>query len=228
MKIDNAITVEVPEGIDLHGELAGASVRALAYTLDLVIRSIVLAVVSLFLLFVLADAAGGFFLISMFLLEWFYPVVFEVLNKGQTPGKKAFNILVVNENLTPVRWEASIIRNLLRAVDFLPFLNMLGLLSMLVSKDFKRLGDYAAGTVVIYKEDVKQHSLPDASVEYLNEPLSLQEQLAVVSFTYRYKQLSPARQQELADLLVGMHGKSSNDSAKFLQGVGLGFLGKAQ
>jgi uncharacterized RDD family membrane protein YckC len=227
MKIDNAITVEVPEGIDLHGELAGASVRALAYTLDLVIRSFVLMVLSTILFFVLADAAGGFFLISMFLLEWFYPVVFEVLNKGQTPGKKIFNILVVNEDLTPIRWEASIIRNLLRAVDFLPFLNLFGLISMLISKDFKRLGDYAAGTVVIYKEEVKQHSLPDVALEYLAEPLAMEDQLAIISFTYRYKQLSPARQQELADLLVDLHGKNSQSSAAYLQGVGLGLLGKS-
>ena len=79
--------VETPEGIDLNAVLAGPVSRILAYLTDISIRSMVLMV--LFPLSLLIGKAGmGIFLLITFLLEWFYPVIFEVYFKGQTPGKK--------------------------------------------------------------------------------------------------------------------------------------------
>lgn len=224
-KIDNSISVEVPEGIDLTAELAGPTVRALAYSIDITIRFAVSLVIYLLLMW-FGNAGQGFFLICLFTMEWFYPVFFEVLADGQTPGKKKFNLQVVNASLTPIHWEASIIRNLLRAVDFLPFANVIGLISMLTNNEFKRLGDYAAGTVVIYKRQLNKHSLPEVNPQCLSEPLTLAEQQAIINFTYRHKQLSKARQLELAKIAYGWHKHHNDNSVEYLHGVGLALIGK--
>lgn len=223
--LSNTIRVEIPEGIDLHAELAGPTVRAYAYLLDLLIRSLLLAVISI-VLAIFDDAASGLVLISYFLLEWFYPVFFEIRFAGQTPGKKAFNLVVINNDLTPVRAEASIIRNLLRAVDFLPFLYLFGLLSMTMSHEFKRLGDYAAGTLVAYKPEKKQQDLPEGKAVALPIPLTVEEQKSIISFTQRYKQLSRPRQQELANLLADLHDKQDDAAVQRVLAYGLSLLGK--
>ncbi|MEJ2416940.1 MAG: RDD family protein [Exilibacterium sp.] len=110
-----------PEGIDLHAELAGPIPRILAYTVDIFIRLIALTTVSATLSF-MGKAGTGVILVLSFLAEWFYPVIFEVLNKGQTPGKLTLGLAVVNDDLTPISWGTSVLRNLLRAADFLPFI----------------------------------------------------------------------------------------------------------
>jgi uncharacterized RDD family membrane protein YckC len=139
---------ETPEGIDLGLRVAGPISRALAWIIDAFIRYSVLFALSTVLASLLSFGMG-LFLILLFLLEWFYPVVFEVV-RGATPGKKAMGLLVVHDNGTPVGWSASMIRNLLRSVDFLPFFYCAGLISILLNSRFKRLGDLAAGTLVVY------------------------------------------------------------------------------
>ena len=117
--IDTVYDVETPEAIDLTANLAGPLARTLAYSIDLCIRTGVSTVAIIILAF-MNEAGWGVFLIVSFLLEWFYPVLFEVLRQGQTPGKKWLGLAVVNDDLTPITWSSSIIRNLLRAVDILP------------------------------------------------------------------------------------------------------------
>jgi uncharacterized RDD family membrane protein YckC len=90
------------------------------------------------------------FRISLFAMEWFYPVVFELAWKGSTPGKRWLGLRVVMDNGTPITGRASLLRNLLRVVDFAPFMYGFGLLAMLFNRDFKRWGDMAAGTIVVY------------------------------------------------------------------------------
>ena len=120
--------------------------RSLAYLIDLGLRAVVLIVVSMVLGF--AGAGGvGIILVLSFLLEWFYPVVFEVYRNGQTPGKKYLGLMAVNDDLTPVNWSTSTVRNLLRAVDFFPFAYLGGFACMVLSSRFQRMGDLAAGHV---------------------------------------------------------------------------------
>src|SRR5207342_2574723 len=106
---------------------------------------------------------SGILLILWFALEWFYPTICEVWFNGATPGKKFLGLLVLHADGTPVGLPASLIRNLLRAVDFLPFLYGFGLLAMLLNRDFQRLGDIAGGTLVVYRETAFQHgAIPPA------------------------------------------------------------------
>ena len=112
------------------------------------------------------------------------------------------------------------LRNLLRVADFLPLFYMLGLISMMINRDFKRLGDIAAGTVVVYREKPSSNidTIPDIEPTPLPLPLSLTEQRAVLDFAERHQDLSASRQSELADYLQEYTQKSGDDSVKALHG----------
>ncbi|MEN1728301.1 MAG: RDD family protein, partial [Pseudomonadota bacterium] len=148
MKIDSLYPVETPDGIELPLRLAGPFPRAGAWLLDVMIRGALLFAVAWALAWM---QAIGFavFLIVWFLINWWYPVLFEVLGQGATPGKRAANIKVIMQDGTPVNWSASIVRNLVRQVDFLPLFYTTGLIAMFCNRRFQRLGDLAAGTVVV-------------------------------------------------------------------------------
>ncbi|MGV8435388.1 RDD family protein, partial [Pseudomonas aeruginosa] len=87
----------------------------------------------------------GLGLLLTFVMTWWYMVLFEVLNQGRSPGKQMMGLRVVHDDGTPVGWAASLLRNLLRFADILPFGYALGLLCCLNHPAFKRLGDIAAG-----------------------------------------------------------------------------------
>lgn len=222
---DNAYTVETPEGTDLKGELAGPVVRILAYAIDLLIRGAVIFGLSLVLVW-FGETGEGVLLILMFVLEWFYPVLFERFRQGQTPGKSIFGLRVVNDDLTPVGWGPSVLRNLLRAVDFLPFMYVFGISSMAVSRHFQRLGDLAAGTLVVHQSslDLKRKA---PSGKPLQPPVTLtaDEQIALIEFALRHEQLSQDRLKELADRLNVMTYPGQDATELQLQRMGLWLLG---
>lgn len=196
--LDTLRRVPTPEGIELTLRLAGPVPRAYAFIVDLLIRGGIFLVLIQILVF-LGRSGTGLMAICYFLLEWFYPVLFEVFWGGATPGKRAFSLIVVNDNGTPVTVGASVTRNLLRAVDFMPFLWAFGLLSMLFSRDFKRLGDLAAGTVVVYRDKVRTRAaLPEVPPRAPGYPLSLAERRAVLNFAERYNLLTEERADEVA------------------------------
>lgn len=223
--LDTRYEIETPEGIDLTAHVAGPVPRILAYSVDLFYRTLILIALGIALLFAGKTGISVWLLVS-FLLEWFYPVAFEIFRGGQTPGKRAFGLAVVNDNLTPVSWGASIMRNLLRFADFLPFGYCAGMLSMTLSGCFQRLGDYAAGTIVIYREQgVHATALPDVAPAPPPRGLSLADQQAIVSLTERSGVLSQARQQELADLIQPVTGKSGEPGLRQLFAIGHWLLG---
>jgi hypothetical protein len=140
-------------------------------------------------------------------VEWLFPAWCEVYWSGQTPGKKALGIAVLNDDGTPVRWPAALARNLLRAVDFLPFFYGFGLATMLVNRDFKRLGDLAANTLVVYRDAAPRGSAVPAAVPLAPPfPLTVAEQRAVLEFAERSTGLTPERAEELAELAQPLVG----------------------
>lgn len=200
--LDTRTSHETPEGIDLSLTAAGPVARGYAWCLDFLIR--LGAYLGLMLVLGgLGNFGLGLGMIAYFLLEWFYPVIFEALNHGATPGKKALGLKVVHDDGSPVSWGASLVRNLLRAVDFLPLLNGVGLISCACRADFKRLGDIAAGTLVVYAERAEVPiRLGEGPAQAPPQSLRLDEQQAVLAFAERAATLSPERQAELARILV--------------------------
>ncbi len=175
----------------------------------------------------LKGAGMGMLLILAFLLEWFYPVVCEVWWDGATPGERAFGMVVLNDNGTPVTFGSSVTRNLLHAVDFLPFLYAFGLIAMLLSHDFKRLGDLAAGTIVVYRDKPAVRSaLPEARVVAPAVALTLDEKRAVLDFAELYATLTGARASELAKHAVPLVG-AAREPAQVLLGIAHHQRGKA-
>jgi len=155
------------------------------------------------------QATIGLFLIVQFLLNWFYTTTFEATT-GTTPGKKLFKLWVVHDNATPITLSGALIRNFLRVVDYLPFFYMVGLISMQLDTRFRRLGDLAAGTLVIYRD--KTPSASSFSYQISAPPpewLSRNERQAIVEFAERSKHLSTERQMELALLLSHMIDEQS-------------------
>ena len=214
--LDTYRKLETPENIDLDIHIAGPLVRSQAFLVDSLFKSVIQVVASIGLL-VFGDTGMGMLLIFTFALEWFYPVLFEVLNHGQTPGKRIMQIAVVNDDNTPVGWSASIIRNFLRIVDFLPMNYVAGLICMTVNRDFKRIGDLAAGTVVIYREKkTPAPELPDTRTTPPPIALTVAEQRAVLGFAERHRSLTSERQQELANHLEPVLHKRDQAAVDYL------------
>lgn len=201
MLLDSRIHIATPEGVELGLPLAGVGARSLAWLIDALIKFVAVSIMSIALPF-LDDLGSGLYLIGSFLLLWFYNVGFEVLRNGATPGKKALGLCVMHSNGTPVGWNASVIRNLVRFVDMLPGCYAFGCIAVLLSKHFQRLGDLAAGTVVVFADDSVSTARTSASKPLpVRVPLSLDEQQAILSFAERAPGLNAERAEELAGLL---------------------------
>lgn len=225
--LDTRHQVETPEGIDLPLRPAGLMVRVLAFSIDLGLRGLILGLLFIVLSF-LGKLGAGLGSILLFVVSWWYMVLFEVLNQGQSPGKRWMGLRVVQDDGTPVGWSASLLRNLLRFVDMLPFGYVLGAISCLQHPTFKRLGDIAAGTLVIYREQpLTRPPLPDVEPRRAVVALTLPEQRAILGFAERQGQLSAARTDELASIVVQPLQLDAPRAVAELGGIARGLMGPA-
>jgi uncharacterized RDD family membrane protein YckC len=153
--LDSVVRLLTPERIVIAHPLAGPSRRFVAYLIDLVLLSLlVVLAVLVSLLLSLGSAAGmGPALLGAFVLTWGYGSFCEGVFNGQTVGKHVMCIRVVSERGVPISGAQAVLRNLVGAVDGLfPFFYQTALVSMLLSPKFQRLGDLAAGTMVVIEE----------------------------------------------------------------------------
>lgn len=201
--------IETPEGNAIKMTVAGLWSRASAWLIDLSIRLVIYIVLAITL------SLGGLFgkgvlLICFFILEWFYPVLYEVLNNGMTPGKKIVGIRVVSTNGLHIDWSTSMTRNLIRFIDMLPVIYGVGFISVLVSRYSQRIGDIVAGTIVIYQNKQQlDTSLVNLSsgdnlqpdYHYFITQLNRDERAAFTSFADRIEDLSESRIKELAQIV---------------------------
>ena len=198
--LDTRCRVETPEGIELALSPAGVVARSYAFIIDFGIRLIVFAIVAM-TLGQLGAFGVGLTLASFFLIEWLFPVVFELSGWAATPGKRALGLRVVMDSGLPVTAAASLTRNLLRAADFMPLAYAAGMVTMLFRHDFKRLGDIAAGTLVVHEAlPPVAHTLVDATPRPPAERLSVRAQSAVIDWAGRLPRLTAARAEELASI----------------------------
>ncbi len=227
LRVDTVRTVETPEGVELHLRPAGPVARGLALLVDQVVIWAGLAL-SLMGLVWLGDAGLGLFLILLFLGQWLYPVLFEVLGSGRTLGKRLLKLRVLRADGVPVGWGPSLLRNLLRFVDALPFAYTVGLLAMLCTRNFQRIGDLLADTVVVHDPGVNRPlPLPEAPPQVPPRPLSVEEQACLLAFGERSAALTPARAEELADLLSDLTGVRGEAGVRALHGMARHIRGQA-
>jgi uncharacterized RDD family membrane protein YckC len=157
-QLDTTIQIVTPENIAFRYRVAGPFRRLLAYVLDLLIR-LTIGLVGAMVMMTLAGILGvpglgfGLTLAFLFLVVWFYGGLFEAFWNGQTPGKRMVRVRVLSVDGQPINGTQAILRNLLRAIDAQPLVfYQLGLLAAAMNDRFQRLGDLAAGTMVVIDE----------------------------------------------------------------------------
>ncbi len=182
--------VDTPENITFGYEIAGIGSRFLAALVDTTIILLLQILVNMVLIMVLAKGAdlkgmlsSGDFLTSSaswvialmglisFFFFWGYYIFFEMLWNGQSPGKSLAKLRVIRADGTPITLTESIVRNLVRLIDFLPIYYGIGVVSMFINNQSRRLGDLAAGTLVI-RESAEKLTLKSLGVVDLHLPAS--------------------------------------------------------
>jgi len=223
--LDTARRIATPEGIELTLRLAGPIPRALAWAIDLLIRAAILGIIALTVA-ALRQFGTAILLLSAFMIEWLYPAWFEA-SWGATPGKRAIGLIVLNDDGTPIRWPAALTRNLLRAADFLPAMYLGGFIAMVMNRDFKRLGDLAANTLVVYREQkLEPLAIPQAEPRPPGFALSITEQRAILDFAARSTGLTKERAEELAEIPRSLTGSSHGKAAARLIGIANYLVGR--
>ena len=220
MQYEDRIAIPTPEGIELDIALAGLGSRFTAALLDGLIQTALTFVPMLLLSPFLAGRSQNVF-IALYFVWWFlvifgYDVLFETLGGGRTVGKRAVGIRVVRIGGHPVGFVTSAVRNLLRIVDFLPAAYGVGIVSILATSRNQRLGDLAAGTLVVRDEGRSTKSLPapgpapmygsppvvpppvEAAVTWDVSSVDARELAAVRAFLERRFSLEPAARWSLS------------------------------
>jgi uncharacterized RDD family membrane protein YckC len=221
---DSSLGVQTPEGIEFILFPAGFPIRACAWGIDCIIKGTV--VFCLVLTAGIMEQVLGiwFYLIANFILDWFYHMGFEVFGNGRTPGKRIMGIQVVKNDGSPVDPGASFLRNILRFADGFLYLYLAGFLSMAASPGFRRFGDWAGGTLVVYTSTVRLNGrtvfrarrdsvswlalIPAAE---LPPRLSYEEKQALLMFARRYPLLGKARADEIAALWAARLRQAENN-----------------
>jgi uncharacterized RDD family membrane protein YckC len=214
-------TLETPENIEVRFDVAGLGTRFCALLFDYIIMGLIvlaLFLLALFLeialpspvrfkgadLWILAILAG----IALTMMLGYF-LFFEWLMRGQTPGKRSLKIRVIRDDGTPVTIHEVFVRNLVRLVDFLPGCYAVGVLFMFPSRLSKRLGDIAAGTIVIKEEQLdysaradKKRVLRVEPLEHINAELTPAERRLISGFLQRRSELLPEARAALAGRLA--------------------------
>jgi uncharacterized RDD family membrane protein YckC len=230
-RLDIALERETPEGIALELRPAGLPVRVAAFLIDFAIRAVIVGLAA-GMFGALGNMGAGFWLILGFLVEWLYPVAFELGRAGATPGKAALGLRVVMDSGLPVTPGASLARNLLRTADFMPAFYGLGLVCMLTRADFRRVGDIAAGTLVVHRAPAPAPaSLPQVQPRPPAIALGQREQAVLIALAARAPTLTGERLHELAELAAPVTGDSSGAGLALTDkvlGVAQWLLGRRQ
>lgn len=219
------LRIETPEQIDMGLELAGLGTRFVGQMFDWLIKvliTFVLAVVA-----ILTAALAGYalprdhlspialaMLIGVVYVLWFgYDLLYEAIRNGQTPGKRVAGIRVIREGGAPVDFRAAAVRNLLGLADLLPGFYVLGAIIMLVTPKRQRLGDLAAGTIVVRERVLAAPSETETAVkdlasdEYVFTARHLaacvpNDQHVLRSFLRRHAKMEPTARDRLARRLA--------------------------
>jgi uncharacterized RDD family membrane protein YckC len=196
------LSIETPEQVALEFPLAGVGSRFLALAIDMLLQLasglLVLGAVAAVWSILRPRAGGPWFLavivIAGFLLFYGYFAGFEAFWHGQTPGKRLVGLRVLSVTGRPARIDEAILRNLLRVIDQLPGVYAIGIVTMLVSSRNQRLGDLAAGTVVVHEKALSVPVLTVASpsgLAWSGGGLTEAELLLVETFLQRRSEIDP-------------------------------------
>ncbi len=213
--------VATPEAVSINLPIAGIGFRAMAYLIDAALLGSAGLIVYFVFTLAVADplemllglgvwlrAGLGF---AGFAALWAYWTVLEVVWHGQTVGKRVMRIRVVRKDGSPVTFFESAVRNVLRLIDFLPLCYPVGVVTMLVDANHRRLGDLAAGTVLVREEKLDLLKYAEASI---TTTLSASELELLTDFLSRFEGLDAEARLRLGRTLaakLGAHQASAFD-----------------
>ena len=215
--MNDQFSIDTPEQIELHYDLAGVGSRFCAALVDSSLIGGVMSVGWLVIAGALSlntfdetirswlTAIAG---LITFAALWGYYIIFDLVSSGQSPGKRLLKLRVIKDNGYPIGFADSAIRNLVRIVDFLPAFYSIGVIVMLLDKKWRRLGDFAAGTLVVREHADQQ---PSSLIPHVAEKrdLAYQEKIqlhfvtemelsTIREYLSRRRTLSRGRRAELA------------------------------
>jgi uncharacterized RDD family membrane protein YckC len=243
MSSADKLIIETPEQTSLEFPLAGIGSRFLAVALDTLLQLGVYIVLGLIALLVSSFGVVGAFgkqwgiailIFVAFSVQFGYFALFETIWNGQTPGKRWTHLRVIQDSGRPINAYDSVLRNLLRIVDTLPSLYAIGIVTMLISRENKRVGDYAAGTVVVHEQPLQGvgaiWSVAAAPAQALpaipSAQLTLDELQLVETFFERRTSLDPEVRRAMARQIAQRLGERLNvpgemrpDAEKFLEAL---------
>ena len=220
--MDRTLDVRTPESIAFKYDLAGLGSRALALVVDQAIQILVLVGIVVALAQYGAHEAphhatpgtaakvAESTLVAvvvgiLFVVLFGYFIIFEAVWNGQTPGKKLLGLRVVRDGGYPIDFAASLIRNLIRVGELLAGYYLIAGISMLLSPENKRIGDHAAGTIVVRESALPEPravSVPAAPALRAAVYVNAEERALIARFLERRDELTPARRRELAERLA--------------------------
>jgi uncharacterized RDD family membrane protein YckC len=235
MTNDESLQIDTPENVAFDYHVAGIGSRFVAALVDTLLIVILQVLIFGTLILILVNTGldlesssfsawliGIFGLIS-FLFLWGYYIFFEMLWNGQSPGKRWLGLRVIRMDGTPISLTESLIRNLVRIVDFLPAAYGFGVVTMFINSQSRRLGDLAAGTLVVHenapisvqalgvmqvnawhKMSLKPVSATDFPVERLNS----QEVHLIEEFLQRHEEMQH-RQQLAFQILSRLYQRAA-------------------
>jgi len=209
VQFEDRITLATPEGVHLELTLAGVGSRFAAALVDLAIQIALLIVIAAVGFGVFAPTGVGVAAVTVlsFLVFAAYDILFEVFASGRTPGKRLNGLRVVRTDGSPVGFFTSAVRNVLRLADLLPGMYLAGIVSILVTRRNQRLGDLAAGTLVVrerrpslgWQAPAPSPQAPNAQwLSWDVSAVSAAELAAVRRFLARRNELTSGARYELA------------------------------
>lgn len=220
--MNDELQVATPERVAVDLPIAGIGSRAMAYAVDVGLLGATGLVAYFALTFFVPDpvnAALGLSslartlsLAAVFFGLWIYWTLLEVLWHGQTPGKRLLRIRVVRSDGSPVTLFSSAVRNLLRLVDFLPACYPVGLITMLVDRQHRRLGDLLAGTVLVRDEQIDL-----SRYEQVTAAMTVNDVEIATSYLARFEQFEPAAQLRLGTMLAQRLGMTPAPTATAIE-----------
>jgi uncharacterized RDD family membrane protein YckC len=210
VEYEDTRTIATPEGVELHMRLGGVGSRFAAGMIDFTIKgAIVLVIALIFGISVggvpalVVSAAGLLFAMV------FFDILFEVRAGGRTPGKRTLGLRVVMADGRPVGLRASAVRNVMRLIEGLPLSYVPAIVSILLTRSNQRLGDLAAGTVVMHEARARAPAAaePARPVPAYTEgwdvsAITPQELAAVRDFLRRRHEFTPQARGALAESLA--------------------------
>lgn len=222
--LDNTFVVETPELVEVRFDLAGVGTRFCAYTLDVLLIGAILSIVVSMLICSgnLAWSSGednswaiAIGVVLSYLVQFGYSLACELGMNGQTPGKRTMMIRVIRDDGTPATALDIVTRNLMRIIDSIPLVYVVGGVSALVHPQHKRIGDIAAGTIVIKESEADYRARTDSKLGsshddaiVSNAALTRDEQRVVRGFLQRRDELTERARSRLAtDLMNRLYPK---------------------